>query len=525
MKKIFLDLTIILFLLQSCSKDDVIPTEGDLENTQAQSEKPLSKTEIDKIIMKSLKMKRDFHWKDVSDHVLWSALQYGENVLTIGYGNGIDDFENKSTVYQKKVKKDIIDQVIAIENKNNLGVKQDSKLLLNEERDLTFLDMRVRAMETIITLRKNPKVRYIEPIGYNFSFQTKQAAKSPGCGREIQNLNPNDYKEFFQTINGINKSIGKIPWNFYSYHKIDKAWTEGNTAGKDVTVGIIDTGTSTQQYLLNDGFENDLSFRRFITKYGIFADSWWPSSTDYDGYNDRCGHGTSMASVIGAPFNDMGNRAPIGVAPRCNLVTYRAAGDVFLDDSFQGRRGVAKAFNRLADRSDVKIISLSMGGVISWGNIEDAVKRATRKGKLIFCAAGTSTDLLADAGAQNIVIFPARMRQTVAVTGLEEGAVYEECDKCHYGSEVMFSVLMERNSDRTVPVLSYYNAKTDYVGGSSVATAMMAGVAALVWSKDLSQNREQVLRAMKRGSHLYPNKDSRYGYGMINALRAVNFVE
>src|SRR5690606_2773845 len=201
------------------------------------------------------------------------------------------------------------------------------------------------------------------------------------------------------------------------------------------------------------------------------------------------GHGTSMSAIVGAPRNDKG--LPVGVAYNSNLVVYRAASNVVLD-GYHEQKGVARAFTEMANRSDVKIISMSMGHIFSVGRIEDAIKYAYNKGKLIFCAGGTSTSFTSFVG----VIFPASMSQTVAVTGLEESSVYSECDVCHTGSEIDFTILMERSNNKHIPVLGYFDNETDYVGGSSVATATAAGIAALVWSKNPGWSRSDVLNKL-----------------------------
>ncbi|HQV36420.1 MAG TPA: S8 family serine peptidase, partial [Flavobacterium sp.] len=120
------------------------------------------------------------------------------------------------------------------------------------------------------------------------------------------------------------------------------------------------------------------------------------------------------------------------------------------------------------------------------------------------------------------VIFPAWMPETVAVTGIKEASTYQKCDVCHSGSEIDFTIMMQRSgSNNTVPVLSYYNNQADYVGGSSVATATTAGIAALVWAKNPSWTKAQVLTKMKQSSQFYPTKNSQFGHGIINALTAV----
>ena len=79
----------------------------------------------------------------------------------------------------------------------------------------------------------------------------------------------------------------------------------------------------------------------------------------------------------------------------------------------------------------------------------------------------------------------------------------------------------DNNTSKAPPVLGFYNGDRSYTGGSSVATATTAGIAALVWSKHPTWSRAQVLTKLKQSSEFYPNKNSSFGYGNIDALQAV----
>ena len=113
------------------------------------------------------------------------------------------------------------------------------------------------------------------------------------------------------------------------------------------------------------------------------------------------------------------------------------------------------------------------------------------------------------------------MSETVAVTGVEERSYYRECDICHTGRKIDFTVVMERSNNKHQPIVGFYNGQSKYFGGSSVATATTAGMAALVWAKYPSWNRSQVLQRLKQSADFYPNKHREFGHGNINALRAV----
>ena len=490
-----------LIVLTSCSKEESMNKNSIVIDDA--NKNPLTPTQINAKIDAALNTNHTFNWRDADSHLLWSAVVNGNNVLTIGFGNSKNDFERAKSLNNAQMQKELLAIILNYEETTL------DKVLINADTDLNLMDVIVTKQETIIALRQSKFIRYIEPADYRYldvrnAQNRSSAGTSSGCGYDAETLAVADYTMI--TPNA------KVPWTF-TQHNIPNAWTISTGAG--VTIGIVDTGVSPNQSLLGSNFNNGLSSGRTIQKNGVYVDSIWPWSTTTDGVNDLCGHGTSMASTAAAPRNDKG--LPVGVAYNASLVTYRAAYNVVLD-GYQEQEGVKKAFTALADNGKVKIISMSMGWIFSVGKIEDAIKYAYGKGKLIFCAAGTSTSFTTFVG----VIFPAWMPETVAVTGVKEGATYQACDDCHTGSKVDFTVVMQRAaSGNTVPVDSYYENQTDYIGGSSVATATTAGIAALVWSKNPTWTRDQVLTKMRQSASLYPNRNADFGYGNINAFLAV----
>jgi subtilisin family serine protease len=494
-------LCILLFLVSiSCSKEETIsPTNSVIPESQ---KTPLTADQVRTVIDQSFAQQESFDWNQATNHVLWSAIVASNNLATVGFGDSDADFDrsvSKNAAFNQN-------QILEIIKKSE-GKSLD-KILVKSDPYLNLVDVIIEKQETIYELRKLQTIRYLEPADflYELARQNTQKASSTssGCGYDSEILNTSDYTT--TTPNA------KVPWNFYR-HNITSAWNV--STGSGITIGIVDTGVSPNQTLLGNNFNDGFSSGRSIQKYGTYVDSIWPWNSTTDGPNDQCGHGTSMSSVATAPRND--NGLPVGVAYNANLIVFRAAKNVVLE-GFREHNGVKDAFTSLANNNSVKIISMSMGTVISVGKISDGVKYAFSKGKLIFCAGGTSTSFTNFVG----VIFPAWMDETIAVTGVKEGTSNQKCDVCHSGSKIDFTIQMQRSSNgNTIPVLSYYDNQNDYVGGSSVATATTAGIAALVWAKNPSWNKDQVLNKMKQASTYYPNKNSDYGYGNINALLAV----
>jgi subtilisin family serine protease len=182
------------------------------------------------------------------------------------------------------------------------------------------------------------------------------------------------------------------------------------------------------------------------------------------------------------------------------------------------KKGVKNALVAIGNRSDVKVVSMSIGDVFSSGTVKDGIRYANNRGKLILCAAGTSLSWTSWWG----VIFPANMSETTAVTGVRSGSPMQRCNTCHDGSKVDFVAVMQRSWDtnRTSLTLSRYNNNPGYVGGSSAATATTAGIAALVWATNPSQSSSQVLNRMKQAASIYPGRSGNFGWGIIDANQA-----
>jgi len=163
---------------------------------------------------------------------------------------------------------------------------------------------------------------------------------------------------------------------------------------------------------------------------------------------------------------------------------------------------------------------MSMGRITSSSQVADAINYAYGKGKLMFCAAGTSFSW---AAGWYGVVFPAWLSNVNAVTGVKENNVNSTCETCHSGSETDFTVVMEKASTNLHQLsLAMQGDVPSTVGGSSVSTATMSGIAALVWSRFPGYTRDQVLNKLIQSSSKYPNKSSSLGWGNVNADVATN---
>lgn len=496
MKK--LPLILAGFLLVACQKEALTPENSTI--VEADAQEVLSISQINEVITAQIETTGDMIWSDPL--VLWSAAMHGDKIITVGYGIENQYFAANKSSALIQLQHKIVSVIQEIEQTTT------EELLLSKDAVLNVMDVKVNSLASVKALMKQDGIRYLEPNGYTH-YVTSVPSLAQKSGAACNPISEDFHTDDYTTIS----PNAKMPWNFRAHH-VGQAWNSSTGAG--VTIGLIDTGISSNQNLLDSGFNDGFSSGRKVERYGTFIDSPWFWSRSTDGPDDQCGHGTTMASVMASPRND--DEAPLGVAYNSNLVAYRAVEDVLITD-YHEKKGVSNALIALANRSDVKIISMSIGWVFSIGNVRDAIQYANSKGKLIFAAAGTSTSFTNVVG----VIFPANMSETVAVTGITDDGNYTRCNNCHSGSKVDFAMVMQRAgiADRSVPTLSFRTNEAKYTGGSSIATAMTAGIAALVWSKNPGWTKNQVLNKLQASSDFYPNKSSQYGYGIIDAFQAV----
>ncbi len=509
MKKVVYSAWLAIALFTFSCKSDLQNEMNDIPTGPALVEKevkvelpsnPLTKTEVDDAVKAVLQRDHDFHWEWVNPEVVWSAIHYGDSTVAIGYKpaslNTIDDqihlIDVKSGEW-KRVHDEIIETILSTLNSNRASNKVELKdILIEDDETLPILTFKLVDRATIEKLMNLENIRYIEPLDYK--LEEDEQRSSSGCDPSTYALNSSDYF--------LNPPNCYVPWSYFNMN-IPTAWNTSQGAG--VTIGVIDAGISSSQPLLGSQFGSGYSNngRTISTSYTLGNSAY-----------TSCSHGTSMCGLAAGPRNS--SYSTTGVAYKSNLHFVRACNDVVLDGSAE-RTGVKNALVLLGNNTNVKIISMSIGTPFSSGVLQDGLNYAYGMGKIVMAAAGTSFSWTAWWG----VIYPAAYSNCVAITGVNESS--QTCADCHDGSEVDYTVVMERNANDnrntlTIPTSGNYPA---YIGGSSAATATAAGIAALVWSNKPYMTRDQVMNCLKTTSQYYPTKDWDTGYGNLNASAAV----
>ncbi|MBC9929144.1 S8 family serine peptidase [Chitinophaga qingshengii] len=501
---------VLVAVVVSCNRQETVLNPG---GAQENPKEVMPKSAINALVNEQLRQNSRFNWKMVNDNALWSALVQGDSILAVGYqaaGTGnLDAIIDKIDIHSDAwtaARQNVLNLILENEKVTGAAVKS---LITYEASKLPVFYVKASHLATVKALRASGLVRYAEPSSYaKYMYDAESPKGRSGASTESDlftfGCDANLPKSLVAGVDYINITpAAKQSWN-YALQSIPQAWTQ--STGANVKVMLIDTGVSPDQANLGSAFNQGVSSGRTIEKIATY-----PGGTPAD----VCGHGTKMAGVIAAPRGVSGSSA--GIAYNCNLITVHAADNVVIASS-ESTQGISDAYVLGGDNASVKIISMSMGTIFEAGQITDAVNYASNKGKLLFCAAGTTNSFF---GPLLGVIYPAYLPSVLAVTGVTE-TPNTACEDCHSGTQVAFTVIMEKNGTKRNPLTTAATGNDpNTVGGSSVATASAAGIAALVWSKYPSYPKDSIVARLKRASSNYPGRDPKFGWGYVNVATAV----
>ena len=361
-------------------------------------------------------------------------------------------------------------------------------------------------------LRARPGVRHAEP---NYVYSTQQTTPTPQVGENLFNQQ----------------------WNL-PLIQLPLAWQLAGDLGNDVGVAVMDTGLFTSSPDTAANWHSDLDSNvRLVSGQTM---DFVSSDLDIDfRFNDRLGrdsnpadpgdgtsrssnfHGTHVAGIIAATDNDDG---VIGVAPSVDLYPIRVLGE-------NGEGSLADlidALNWATNQPGIEVINLSLGGLGDSAALRNAVDGARAEDKLVVAAAGNQ--------GTSEPTYPAAYRNVVGV-----GAVDRSGRRASYSNVGASVDLVAPGGDYSAAgggsdlIISTWglddggNFREAWAGlqGTSMAAPHVSALYALMKSgaEEAGQDfgPDKFFRYLLAGDlTAAPPNRSEYGYGLIDALKAIS---
>lgn len=284
----------------------------------------------------------------------------------------------------------------------------------------------------------------------------------------------------------------KMDWGIKTL-RVYEVWKESR--GEGVNVAILDTGVASHNDL-NPNIKGGINF----------------TTSNSKDYEDRVGHGTHVAGIIGAVDNQIG---VVGVAPCVNLYAVKVLGDNGSGSFDMITKGIYWAIENKMD-----IISMSLGSRYTTPSLHNAIKEAYKHNITMVAAAGNDGDEYDD----DDIEYPAKYPEVIAVGAINKylqrswfSADGEELDVTAPGEEICSTYL-----------------KGDYaiLSGTSMAAPFVTGVLALLIAKHKKtkdnktpidtpkQIREHLIRTADDAGEI--GKDRFYGYGIVSPKKLLD---
>ncbi len=395
-----------------------------------------------------------------------------------------------------------------------------------------------------------PDLSTIYKLSVPADVDIQQLAVEYAADPSVEYAEPNyEYKLFFTPNDPFFSSSGLWGQNFpdlWGLHNIqaDQAWDLSTGAG--VTVAVIDTSLALDHpdiaanvwtnpaEVPNNGRDDDGN--------GFIDDAnGWDFFTQTGALRDTVGHGTHVAGTIAAVGNN--GAGVLGVAWQAQVMPLQI---------FDGLGGSTSKFIAgalaYAVRNGADVVNMSFGGPAQSFVVRDAIEFAAANGLVLVAAAGNNS---ADVKA----VYPAGFDPVIAVAAVDHmdqpaffsnfggkidlaapgggdsgpRAVYEPL-RSVLSIAAGFSGTCSRTGcfldDKLILPAPFGSLGTAFVlrqAGTSMAAPHVAGTAALVLSRHPEFTVEQVRQALRDSADDLgpPGRDARYGYGRVNAARAV----
>jgi subtilisin family serine protease len=354
--------------------------------------------------------------------------------------------------------------------------------------------------EVVAEYNRLPEVEYAERV---------YEIKADHAGGGYKHVHPNDQRFGEQwALENDGSNGGKAGADISAM----RAWAI--TKGSDkVVVAVLDSGVDyTHPDLVNNIWKRPENIKAYEDRdLGEIDDVHGFSAIDNTGDPmDDNGHGTHCAGIIGA---EGGNGEGIaGVNWTVQIMPLK-----FMDASGSGTtKDAIEAINYVINRKqagvNVRIISASWGSTQKSRALEDTIRKAYDAGILFVAASGNSS---ADTDQNPHYPSSYNVGNVISVAALDSNDQLAKFS--NYGAKTVHIAAPG------VDILStWLDNEFKLAGGTSMATPMVAGVAALVLSKNPTMSVDQLRKHLLESVDKVPAlKGKVVSGGRINAAKAV----
>lgn len=491
---------------QSADKDTSAPsagsvTAGDVLDTAKSGDKGSAlkaASELNKI-----KSNKEYKvaLRSVLDHY-YGANSNGKN------DSSIKDFTSSADTRSEAIVSDYKTAAKERTTKNSRFVTGSILLSFDENASKSEIEKAAESERgEVVSVSSAAGGKKIADVKISLEYTVSRAISEYGSDEEIVSAQPN-YKYRKASVPNDTYFTKQYYLSAGKGINAQQAWDEAGTAGTKVSVAVIDTGVKMSHEDLKGQIDTSLS------------------ATCSDGkvtagkVSDKDGHGTHVAGVIAAASNNEQGIAGTATGAANNTVsimainasTYDWAGSVFTTND------LVASINYAADNG-AKIINMSLGGPGKDDLLEEAISSVYKKGVLCICAAGNeSTDMR---------VSPSDAPEAISVNASDETGSLTSYS--NYGSDrditapgdSIISTWIGTKNGCSGESDDPRNKKYSYDSGTSMASPVVTGAAALLLYKDSTLTPREIKNLIYTSDNSSKFSNS-YAFGKLDLGSAMN---
>ncbi|HAY32814.1 MAG TPA: S8 family serine peptidase [Ignavibacteria bacterium] len=421
--------------------------------------------------------------------------------------------------FDKKIRVNKVEKVKRVFRLNNGRKDLYEKFEMNRIYVLYFKEDINDIQFLVSDFSKNENVEYCEPVSSGYAAGVKEIQKL-----NVQENVPNDemfYKQWYLQNNGsVDPTSGGLP-KVGADIKIVYSW-DIETGSDEVVVAILDSGIRDDHPDLRDRIWINSGE---IPNNGIDDDNngytddvrGWDFAYDDNRPEDGFGHGTNIATVIGASTNNRIGFA--GVDQKCRLMNCKNLNSYNSGEYDWWSESIKYAVDNGAD-----IINMSEGGDDYSKVLKTAIEYALESGVMVVAAMMNKGD--------NRNYYPAGFDGVMAVGATDTDD--KRCRKFSWGGGSCWgkniSVVAPGNK---IYGLDYENTQAYDVfwSGTSQSTAIVSGIASLLLAQNQNRTSDDLSKIIKfTAKDLVgdpredkPGWDQYYGFGRVDSYAALTY--
>lgn len=300
----------------------------------------------------------------------------------------------------------------------------------------------------------------------------------------------------FPVIRTITREeLEQIPWGVKKINS-EYVWNECKSKGKEIKVGIIDTGIDKNHPDLKDNIKGGINF--------VEKDS--PNDI-----SDDNGHGSHIAGIIAALANNTGI---IGVSPEASLYAVKCMDSEGIGEDYD----IIEGINWCAENK-MDIINMSFGDKETTKAEKDALDNAVENGVILVAACGNS------GVGKDTIDYPAKYSNVISV-----GATDKKDKRASFSS-------MGPRLDVVAPgvdILSTTPGSYFAYSGTSMSCPHVVGEIALMlsYNSELRNDSDRVNKIkqivdsgiLHLGVGVEGRPNLQFGFGRIDARRTLDSI-